>query len=61
MKEGTYMSNNNYITQILNLKDKNIFFIVKIKMDRKILMSGVKKRHMKNIKIVNKSFEFIES
>ena len=26
MKEGTYMSNNNYITQILNLKDKNIFF-----------------------------------
>lgn len=26
MKEGSYMSNNNYITQILNLKDKNIFF-----------------------------------
>lgn len=26
MKEGTYMSNINYITQILNLKDKNIFF-----------------------------------
>lgn len=26
MKEGTYMSYNNYITQILNLKDKNIFF-----------------------------------
>ena len=26
MKEGTYMSNNNCITQILNLKDKNIFF-----------------------------------
>ncbi len=26
MKEGTYMSNSNYITDILNLKDKNVIF-----------------------------------